>query len=72
MIKNLNDYKNEKFTKETEKEFNDIINKLTTSIELLKSYSKYIWIMESLSILHNSRTLFEIKANKLKEVLNEK
>lgn len=67
MIKNLNEYKNAKIALENEKDLTGIINNLTNSIESLKVYSKHINIMECLSILHTSRTLFEIQLNKVKK-----
>lgn len=66
MIK-LNEYKDSKAIKETQRETVKIIEKLTNCIESLKEFSKHINVMESISILHNSRTLFEIKLDKLKK-----
>lgn len=66
-IKNLNEYKDLKNTESKIKEFGEIINKLNNCIDSLKIHSKHINIMESLSILHNSRTLFEIQLGKLKK-----
>lgn len=61
MIKNLEDYKEQKTTENQIKDYSEMIAKLNNCIDSLKNYSKYIPIMESISILHNSRTLFEIK-----------
>lgn len=66
---NIIDYKNKKKVKVLETELIDAVQKLSASIELLKNHSKYIPIMESLSILHNSRTLLEIHLNKCKRIL---
>lgn len=63
MIKNLNEYKDLKKSEEEYKELLIIKNKLNNCIDALKTHSKYVFIMESLSILHNSRTLVEIKIN---------
>lgn len=65
MIKNLNDYKDSKKTQDEINELAKIIYSLNNCIDELKPHSKHINIMESLSILHNSRTLFEIKLDKL-------
>lgn len=66
MIK-LTEYKNTKTSKETQRETVKIITELTNCIETLKAHSKHVEIMESISILHTSRTLFEIKLDKLKK-----
>lgn len=63
---NINEYKDSKNHETKIKELNDIIHQLNNSIDNIKKYSKHINIMESLSILHNSRTLFEIELDKLK------
>lgn len=69
---NLNDYKN---LKKLELVYTDLLvikDKLTMCIESLKPHSKYIQVMESISVLHNSRTLIEININKYKRALGEK
>lgn len=63
---NINEYKDSKNHETKVKELNDIIYQLNNSIDNIKKYAKYVNIMESLSILHNSRTLFEIELDKLK------
>lgn len=65
-IKNLNEYKDLKNTEIQKKELSEIINQLNNCIDALKFHSKHVTIMESLSILHNSRTLFEIQLDKLR------
>lgn len=58
-----------KKAKEIYDELKTIHSKLTTSIETLAIHAKYVYIMESLSILHNSRSLLEIKMAQYDEVL---
>jgi hypothetical protein len=67
MIKNLKEYKDLKIVAKEVEELPEIIKQLNNCIDALKSHSKHIPIMESISILHNSRTLFEIKLDKLKK-----
>lgn len=69
MIK-LTDYKNDKTAEQTKRELVKIITELSNCIDTLKIHSKHIEIMESISILHTSRTLFEIKLDKLKNEKN--
>lgn len=68
---NLNDYKNIKKLELVHKELTELKVILTNNIESLKDYTKYIPIMESVSILHNSRTLIEINIDKFKRVLEK-
>lgn len=68
---NLSDYKNLKKVKIVYKELIEAREKLTAAIESLKKYSKYSMIGESLSVLHNSRTLIEIHINKFKRTLDK-
>ena len=68
MIKNLNDYKNSKI----KKELIEIIHQMNNSIDCIKKYANRVEIMESLSILHNARTLFEIELDKMKREIDEK
>lgn len=68
---NLNDYKN---LKKLELVYTDLVsikNHLTSCIEILKPYSKYIQVMESISVLHNSRTIIEINIDKYKRTLEK-
>lgn len=67
---NLNDYKNLKKVKLVYQQLQEARDILTTSIESLKKYQKYNMIGESLSVLHNSRTLIEIHINKFKRSLD--
>jgi len=66
LIKNLEEYKNLKNSAVKEKELTEMIYNLNNCIDSLKKYAKHVNIMECLSILHNARTLFEIKLDKLK------
>lgn len=66
----LNDFKNKKKLAIVQNDLIEANKRLATSIELLKEYSKYIPIMESLSVLHNSRTILEIHLDKYKRILN--
>jgi hypothetical protein len=68
---NLDDYKNIKKIELVYKDLVTIKDRLTSAIELLKDYKKYIHVMESVSVLHNSRTIIEININKYKKVLNK-
>lgn len=70
MITNLNDFKNIKKLQKVYKDLLDLQKELTNSIERLKKFNKYIPANESLSILHNSRTIVEININKYKRVLD--
>lgn len=67
MIKNLNEYKDSKNAEIKYNEFVVIKTKLNNCIDILKVHSKNVLIMESLSILHNSRTLIEIQLDKYKK-----
>lgn len=71
MTTNLVDYKNLKKLKIVNQDLEEINKRLTTCIETLKDYKKYIPVMESISILHNSRTIIEININKYKRILNQ-
>ena len=62
---NLEDYKNIKKLELVHKDLISLKDRLTSSIELLKDYNKYIPAMESISVLHNSRTIVEININKI-------
>lgn len=68
---NITDFKNKKKLQIIAKDLAECKKRLSTSIELLKDYGKYIPIMESLSTLHNSRTLIEIHLNKYKRVIEK-
>jgi hypothetical protein len=68
---NLNEYKDLKRMKLIYEDLVKIQAGLTTSLEVLKPYGKYVPVMESLSILHNSRTLIEININKYKRLIDE-
>lgn len=63
MIK-LDDYKQSKKAEDDKKEFSEIKFKLNNCIDTLKIHAKHVNIMECLSILHNTRTLIEIKMDK--------
>ena len=65
------EFQDKKKLQSTLNELNNIQNHLTTVIETLKPYIQYNVIMESISVLHNSRTLIEININKHKRMLNE-
>jgi hypothetical protein len=66
---NLDDYKNIKKIEIVYKDLLIVKERLTASIELLKDYKRYIHVAESISVLHNSRTIIEININKYKKVL---
>ena len=68
---NLNDYKNLKKVKIVYNDLLEAREKLTAAIESLKKYQKYNMIGESISVLHNSRTLIEIHINKFKRTLEK-
>jgi hypothetical protein len=68
---NIEDYKNLKKLEIVYKDLLVIKDRLTASIELLNPYKKYIHVMESVSVLHNSRTIIEININKYKKALNK-
>lgn len=69
---NLKDYKNLKKLELIHSDLIEIKNRLTASIDLLQDYTKYIQVMESVSVLHNSRTIIEININKFKKTLERK
>jgi 5-bromo-4-chloroindolyl phosphate hydrolysis protein len=69
---NLQDYKDLKKLELINRDLLIIKDKLTDSIESLKNYAKYIPVMESISVLHNSRTIIEININKYKRILEQK
>lgn len=71
MIKDLNEYKDLKKCKLIYDDLMKIQAKLTTSIEELKPYAHYIPVMEAISIIHNSRTLIEIKISKYKDIVEK-
>lgn len=68
---NLNDFKNLKKLKIMAEDLEEIQLRLTTAIESLKEYKKYIPVMESISTLHNSRTLVEINLNKYRKLVEQ-
>ncbi len=68
---NIEDYKNIKKLELVYKDLLNIRDRMTSCIELLKEYNKYIHVMESVSVLHNSRTIIEININKYKKALNK-
>lgn len=68
---NINDYKNLKKLELTYKDLLEVKSRLTSAIELLKDYTKYIQVMESFSVLHNSRTIIEIHINKFEKSLEK-
>lgn len=63
MIK-LDEFKKAKKAEDSLKEMGEIKFKLNNCIEMLKIHAKHVNIMECLSILHNTRTLIEIKMDK--------
>lgn len=65
----FNDFKNNKKNKIIMRDLMEIQKRLTTSISSLNDFKQYIPVMESISILHNSRTLIEININKYKRLL---
>lgn len=67
-MNDLIEFKNRKKLKLIIKELDECEKRLSASIELLKNYRKYIPIMESLTILHNSRTLININISKYKRM----
>jgi len=68
---NIADFKNKKKLQIVAKDLAECQKRLSASIELLKDYGKYIPVMESLSTLHNSRTLIEIHLNKYRRTLEQ-
>lgn len=68
---NISDYKNLKKVKIISQDLQEINKRLTICIESLKDYKKYIPVMESISTLHNSRTILEIHINKYKRLLEQ-
>ena len=68
-LSNLSDIRDRKKAKEIYDELKTIHSKLTISIENLAVHAKFVYIMESLSILHNSRSLLEIKIAQYEEIL---
>ena len=66
---NLNDYKNLKKLQLMQKEILEINKIITDFIEKLKNYKRYIPVNESISALHNSRTILEIHLNKIKRAI---
>lgn len=68
----LKAFKDLKRAKLIYKELIEAKDALTVSMDKLYPYRKYSWIQESISIMHNSRTLIEININKFKRVLDGK
>lgn len=68
---NINDYKNNKKDELIYSELLELKSRLSAAIELLKGYNKYIQVMESISVLHNTRTIIEININKYKKILGK-
>lgn len=67
----IRDFKNLKKLKIMHNDLQAIHTILTTSLDALAPYKKYYPVMESLSILHNSRTLIEIHIHKYKRLVDE-
>lgn len=68
---NLNEFKNKKKYELILSDLTNIVNNITSSIESLKDYNKYISVCEIISVLHTNRTILEIQINKYKRLLNE-
>jgi hypothetical protein len=68
---NLIDFKNLKKLKIVANDLEKARQLLIASIELLKDYRKYVPVMESISTLHNSRTIIEIHLNHYKRLVEK-
>jgi hypothetical protein len=68
---NIDDYKNLKKLEKVYKDLLEVQKRLSTSLDLLQDYKKYIQVMESISVLHNSRTIIEININKFKKAIEK-
>lgn len=71
MTVNLKDYKDLKKAKLVYKDLLEVKQRLTTSITALTPYGKYIPVMDSISVLHNSLTLVEIHIGKFKRLVEK-
>lgn len=71
MMVNLKEYKDLKRAKIIYKDLLDIKVQLTTCIEALRPYGKYVPVADSISALHNSRTLVEIHLGKFKRLVEQ-
>lgn len=68
---NIEDYKNLKKLELVYKDLIEVQKRLSASLDLLQDYKKYIQVMESISVLHNSRTIIEININKFKKEIDK-
>lgn len=70
-LTNLNNYKKSKKIAVVVADLAVILKVINLSINALKLYSKYISVMEIVSVLSNNKTLLEIQHNKYKKMLEE-
>lgn len=71
MVTDLDEFKNIRKIKIAHKELKEAVTIISDSIDKLKKYYKYIPVNESMSVLHNSRSLLEIHIAKFKRFLDE-
>lgn len=68
---NIKEYKDLKKAKIVYKDLMELNSLLTTFVERLQPYKKYIPVMESLSALSNSKSMVQINIEKFKRVIEK-
>lgn len=71
-VKNLSDVKNVKKAEIIVKDLEKIITLIDASLNCLSEYSKYIPVMEILSLMQSNKTILEIHRNKYSKYIEEK
>lgn len=71
-VTNLSDVKNIKKVEIVLKDLEKIITLIDASLNCLSIYSKYIPVMEILSVMQSNKTILEIHKNKYLKYIKEK
>jgi hypothetical protein len=71
-VKNLDDFKTKKRSQKIVEDLTQCIHIMNLTLQGLSYYSKYIPVMESISVLQTSKTLLEIHLNKHKKAIEVK
>jgi heme-binding NEAT domain protein len=71
-VKSLDDFKTTKKSKKIVEDLTQVVHIMNLTLQGLSYYSKYIPVMESISVLQTSKTLLEIHLNKHKKAIEVK
>lgn len=72
VIDNLKEYKEYKRAKKVAKDLSVIIKIITLTIRAFEQFSKYVAVMEMISVLQNNKTLLEIHYKKYMKVVESR